>query len=246
MNGDEPPSRTADRSATRGGGAPFRAKLAGVAAKNKKSKKPTPSKTADTSVPVDASLKKRWDQLKNLIDDAKARGASDWDSLWEAAGAIVEHEPPLFVVGGYKNDREFFEEVLGEKARNAYRNIRVAKFASPREENKYGVAKLDAALAYIEAKLGAPLEDASPLVDTSIPTVIFMRDPTFPNESTDALVVNNHACVSFVPSAGAARGPNVIAHELGHLALLPDNNAGHMMVSGGAGFAPPTAQECVW
>lgn len=104
----------------------------------------------------------------------------------------------------------------------------------------------------ISADFGSPcvaagnIADASPLVDTSIPTLIFMRDPTFPGEPSDALYVGNHACVSFTPSAGAARGPNVIAHELGHLALLPDNNAGHMMVSGGAGFAPPTAQECVW
>lgn len=119
--------------------------------------KSKPTKPADIRVPVDATLKKRWDELKKVIDSAKSRGASDWDALWEAAAAIVEHEPPLFVVGGYKNDREFFDEVLGEKARNAYRNIRVAKFASPREETRYGVAKLDAALAYIEAKIGAPL-----------------------------------------------------------------------------------------
>jgi hypothetical protein len=35
--------------------------------------------------------------------------------------------------------------------------VRVAKFASPIEEERYGTTKLDAALAYIEAKLGAPL-----------------------------------------------------------------------------------------
>src|SRR5207244_157382 len=51
----------------------------------------------------------------------------------------------------------FFLQELGEKARNAYRFVRVAKFASPREEELYTVTKLDAALGYVEAKLGAPL-----------------------------------------------------------------------------------------
>ena len=120
--------------------------------------KKLPAKTpADIRVPVDASLKKRYDVLRKQIEDAKAKGSRDWDALWEAAGAIVEHDPPLYVVGGYKNDREFFDQVIGENARNAYRNVRVAKFASPAEETKYGISKLDAALSYIEAKLGAPL-----------------------------------------------------------------------------------------
>ncbi len=36
--------------------------------------------------------------------------------------------------------------------------MRVAKFASPREEELYGLQRLDAALGFIEAKLGKPLE----------------------------------------------------------------------------------------
>ncbi|HEX7601682.1 MAG TPA: hypothetical protein VF316_08760 [Polyangiaceae bacterium] len=123
--------------------------------------KKSPAKPAKSAaairVPVDASLKARYDTLRAQIDTAKAKESRDWDAIWEAAGAIVEHEPPLYVVGGYKTAPEFFSEVLGENARNAYRNVRVAKFASPAEETKYGVSKLDAALAYLEAKLGAPL-----------------------------------------------------------------------------------------
>ncbi len=111
----------------------------------------------ETLVKVDATLKKRYDALHHQLLSAKRKGASAFDELWETVGAIVEHEPPLYVLGGYKNDDEFFLAELGEPARNAYRFIRVAKFASPREEELYTVTKLDAALGYIEAKLGTPL-----------------------------------------------------------------------------------------
>lgn len=70
---------------------------------------------------------------------------------------ILEHDPPLYVVAGYKDADEFFREELGETRRNGFRFVRVAKFASPREEEKYGTTKLDAALSYIETKLGTPL-----------------------------------------------------------------------------------------
>jgi hypothetical protein len=41
--------------------------------------------------------------------------------------------------------------------------MRVAKYASPTEEARYGVAKLDLALNYIEAKLGAPAKGNLPV-----------------------------------------------------------------------------------
>ena len=44
----------------------------------------------DVKVKVDAGLKKRYDAL-----DAKKRGSSAFDALWEAVGAILEHDPPL-------------------------------------------------------------------------------------------------------------------------------------------------------
>lgn len=56
------------------------------------------------------------------------------------------------MVGGYKNDTQFFDEVLGENARNAYRNVRVAKFASPAEASMGAFRK---ALAAIDWGRGA-------------------------------------------------------------------------------------------
>lgn len=122
-----------------------------------KKKAKAPAREPDISVKVDASLKRRYDALAAQIHAAQTKGASAFDSLWEAVGEIIEHEPPLFVVAGYATADEFFKERLGESRRNAFRYVRVAKFASPREEEKYGTTRLDAALSFLEAKLGAPL-----------------------------------------------------------------------------------------
>jgi len=122
-------------------------------------KKKAPSRTAKAgkglvTVKVDAGLKKRWDALSKIVARAKHEGAADWDALWEAVGAIVEHDPPLYEIGGYKNAADYFQRALGENARNASRYIRVARLASPKEEETYGITKLDAGLSFIEAKIG--------------------------------------------------------------------------------------------
>lgn len=109
---------------------------------------------SEVSVKVDASLKKTWDQLSRRVEEAAKSGASAFDELWETVGAIVTHDPPLYVVGGYKNAAAFFADRLKTDVRTAQRNMRVAKFASPTEEATYGVTNLDLALAYLEAKTG--------------------------------------------------------------------------------------------
>ena len=60
----------------------------------------------------------------------------------------------MYELGGYKNAADYFQRALGENARNASRYIRVARLASPAEEELYGVTKLDAGLSFIEAKIG--------------------------------------------------------------------------------------------
>jgi hypothetical protein len=122
-----------------------------------KQPKKTKKSPALAAVKVDPALKKRWDALCRIVDHARHEGALDWDVLWEAVGKIVEHEPPLYELGGYKNAADYFRRALGESDRVASRYIRVAKLASPAEEELYGVAKLDAGLSLIEAKLGADL-----------------------------------------------------------------------------------------
>lgn len=114
-------------------------------------------------VKVDGKLKKQWDETLGVIRRAKGRGAEAFDELWEAVAQVVEHDPPLYVLGGYGSAAEFFVEVLQEKERTAQRFIRVAKYATPTEEAKYGTTVLDAALAYIEATTGGELSGPLPI-----------------------------------------------------------------------------------
>ena len=112
----------------------------------------------DVVVRVDPKLKKLYDDLVAVIAEASRKEALDFDRRWEAAGRIVDHDPPLYTIGGYANADAFYRQVMQEEPRNARRYARVAKYASPADEERYGNSKLDAALGFIEAKLGHPLE----------------------------------------------------------------------------------------
>lgn len=128
-------------------------------ATKKAGKKRTPKQTnsPDVVVKVDAKLKKAYDSLVAVIAASTHSEMEDFDRRWEAAAAILDHDPPLYVVGGHRDQDEFFRKVMKEEPRTARRYVRVAKFSSPRDEETYGIAKLDAALGFIEAKVGAPL-----------------------------------------------------------------------------------------
>lgn len=110
----------------------------------------------DVETKVDADAKRKYDALLATIEASRGKESLMFDRLWEAAGEIVERR--WYLVGGYETAEEFFREVLREEPRNAYRFILVARYASPREEEKYGTTKLHAALKLIEKKLGHPLE----------------------------------------------------------------------------------------
>ncbi len=109
----------------------------------------------DVKVSVDPSLKAAWDAIGKRLDAAEHAGAAAFDELWEAAASAVEHDPPLYVFGGYKTAPEFFKERLHSDERTAQRNMRVARYASPAEEELYGTTNIDAAIGWLEAKHGA-------------------------------------------------------------------------------------------
>jgi hypothetical protein len=113
-------------------------------------------------VPVDPSLKAAWLKLARTIDGLGAHEASDFDALWEAVARVVEHDPPLYLFGGYKTATDFYEKHLHVDLRTATRNMRVARYASPADEAKYGASNIDAALSYLEAKYG-PLDGTLPI-----------------------------------------------------------------------------------
>ncbi len=123
--------------------------------KKKRAHKLSPRPRAtDVTVAVDASLKKLWDGYAKQLASAGAAGASAFDVVWETARKVVEHQPALYPLGGYKSAAEFFRQHLKTEPRTATRNMRVAKWADPSEEEKYGVTNLDAALRWLEAKHG--------------------------------------------------------------------------------------------
>src|SRR6185503_13796071 len=96
--------------------------------------KAKPSRTKalpKVDVRVDPKLKALFDQHMAILREAQGEGAVAFDRLWESVDAIVNHEPPLYVVGGYASADAFFAGVLKETSRTAQRNIRVARFATP-------------------------------------------------------------------------------------------------------------------
>ena len=136
--------------------------------KNKLSKKPS---ARDVKVAVDPALKKAWDAVAARLDAAEHEGAKAFDAIWEAAGEAVEHDPPLYVFGGYKTAAEFFAQRLHTDKRTAERNIRVAKYASPADEERYGSTNLDAGIRWLEAKHG-PLAGRMPVAWDKLRIVI--------------------------------------------------------------------------
>lgn len=120
--------------------------------------KPAP----DVLTPVDPSLKRVWDKLAASLDGLASKGASAFDDLWEGVAHVVDHEPPLYLFGGYKTASEFFEQRLHVDTRTAQRNMRVARYATPDDEARYGTSNLDAALGYLEARYGK-LDGALPV-----------------------------------------------------------------------------------
>jgi hypothetical protein len=135
----------------------------------KKTAKPRPSRTSLLARPVVVDLKvnqelrKRWQKALEVIKDAKREGAAAFDVLWETVAEIVDHDPPLYLAGGLATTKAFLSEHLEETERSARRWMRVAKFASPTEEARYGVSKLDAVIAYLEAKSGGPIKGSLPV-----------------------------------------------------------------------------------
>ncbi len=124
-----------------------------MAKRTKATKTTTP--TTQIVLKVDPIMKRTYAALAKIIARTTAQEKKDFDARWEAAGTIVERE--LYRVAGFATADEFYRGVMHEEPRVAQRFVRVARFASPEEEVIYGIYKLDAAIGFIEAKLGHPL-----------------------------------------------------------------------------------------
>lgn len=126
------------------------------------------SKPSAVTVTIDASLKKLWHDATARLRKATAHGALSWDERYEAIADIVEHQPPLYLAGGFATEKAFFEESLGEDRSTIYRNMRVAKYATAKEVETYGGSRLDAAITFVETKNGGPLKGRTPIDFTTL------------------------------------------------------------------------------
>lgn len=148
---------------------PARSAAKAASSPAKASNKPRPSRTGlrarkvVVDLEVNQDLRKRWQRAIDAVKDAKREGASAFDVLWETVSEIIDHDPPLYLAGGFATAGAFLTEHLGETERTARRWMRVARYASPAEEARYGVSKLDAVIAYIEAKSGGALQGRLPV-----------------------------------------------------------------------------------
>lgn len=125
---------------------------------------PTPKKSAvKVTVDVDKNLKHLWEAEARKLTQASKGEASSWDDRYEAIAAILEHEPPLYLAGGFSTDADFIKKVVREDKSSLYRNLRVAKYANPSEVELYTVSKLDLAIAIVETRNHGPLKGRTPI-----------------------------------------------------------------------------------
>jgi hypothetical protein len=119
---------------------------------NPQSRKPAPmpraakrtlKKKTDVKVTIDRNLKRLYDEAIANFEAAAAQGAKAWDVRYEAIGEILNHNPPLYQV--------------------VYRNIRVARFANADDIERFTPTRLSLAIAWLEAKAGAPLKGNTPI-----------------------------------------------------------------------------------
>ncbi len=175
-------------------------------AKGKLSRTKKIASAADVRVKVDGKLKSLWDRHLRALEQAKGQGAKAFDLLWEVVDVIVNHDPPLWVVGDYASASEFFAKELHETERTAQRNIRVARYATAAEEERYGVSTLDAAIGFLEAKHGGPLPGRAPIAFERVTIPVKQGGVTHARRLADVSVKQIQAATAAL-TGGAKKHP---------------------------------------
>lgn len=120
-------------------------------------------RSAEINIKIDRKLAAAWRAARAKLAKVSKEGAQDWDARYELIGAILEHEPPLYLAGGYATDADFIDQEVHEDRSNLFRNVRVARFASATDVQAYGPSKLDAAISLLEVQNGGPLKHGAPV-----------------------------------------------------------------------------------
>lgn len=112
---------------------------------------------------IDKHLQALWKGEFAKLEKATSEGARDWDDRYEAIAAILDHQPPLYLAGGHSTDGAFIAAVVKEDKSSLYRNLRVARYASPADIEQYTPSRLDLAISLVEARNGGPLKARTPI-----------------------------------------------------------------------------------
>lgn len=131
----------------------------------KKKAAPKPKSKKDSiTLRIDPQLEKMWKKALASLQNADREGMRAFDQKYEIVGEIIDHDPPLYLAAGMSTARDFIAKYLGgENERSVRRNVRVARYASPDEEAKFGAHNIDAAIDYLEAKHGRPAKGRIPV-----------------------------------------------------------------------------------
>lgn len=121
------------------------------AAKPRKAKTTTVTAAILAAADVDPAALEAYETLLAELEDAEGDAMRGWDRKYEAAGEILDKK--LFLLSPHGTADKWCRAMLGgEPLRSVQRNARVARYCSPDEEKKYGPAKLDAVLTYLDAQ----------------------------------------------------------------------------------------------
>lgn len=115
-------------------------------------------------VHVDRTLKAAWLKAVQQLKRTNAASAAAFKARYSAIAAILEHQPPLYLAGGFASERDFLAKFLKEDHTTTYRHLRIAKLATVEEIDTLGASVLDLAIQCVEAIRGKPTK-ASDSID---------------------------------------------------------------------------------
>ncbi|MDB4927692.1 MAG: hypothetical protein JWM10_176 [Myxococcaceae bacterium] len=126
-----------------------------------RARRPPSDPTLSPAAIADLALKRDFERALKALEAASAAESEQWDAKWEAVGAIVDHEPPLFLSGGFRSVKAFSAKHLGSASLETIRtSVRVARHFDAAAEKRHGTAKLAVLLDCLEAAGGALPEAA--------------------------------------------------------------------------------------
>ncbi len=125
------------------------------------------SKTATSQKPptksatdLQAKARAEFHRLQVVMAGAHRSELVGWDRYWESVGLIVAKS--LYTLDGYERAADWLKDTVEGTVRNANRCIRVATIASPDEEARYTITKIDLALSLRDAEIAAGARKKDP------------------------------------------------------------------------------------